>query len=230
MKRFVLGAGSICISLGLSACGGSSRGLSADIPVFNTVTVVISSANPNPLESDVLAHVPTTELVRSQPSVGCNTLVRVDDVCTGANYTADNVAFTFRSESIKNAQGQPATPNPSSVLVEKYRVSFSGCISGVYEFPVGQVIAPNEEKAFTIQPITQDMKMGISQRVQYVYINQDGCQTVFNVPTYQGICNAVANFEFSLLELNSGIRRTIKYSLAIRIADYASEADQCLIR
>ncbi len=230
MKKILL-SGSICLTFGMISCGGSSRGLSADAPVFNTVVVFIKESQPNPLESDVIIRGATTQVVNSAPSTGCTTPITANDVCTGATYTADNLILTFRSETIKNAQGLPVTPNPSSVLVEKYRVSFTGCIPGVYEFPVNQIVSPDTETAVVIQPITQDMKRAMVQPAQYTYIGQDGCQTLFNnVAYYPSLCSAVANFEFSTLELNSGIRRTIKYSIVVRFADFLSDQDQCTIR
>ncbi len=228
MKKILL-SGSICLTFGMISCGGSSRGLSADAPVFNTVVVFIKESQPNLLESDVIIRGTTTQVVNSAPFTGCNTPITANDVCTGATYTADNLILTFRSETIKNAQGLPVTPNPSSVLVEKYRVSFTGCIPGVYEFPVNQMVLPDTETAVGIQPITQDMKRAMVQPAQYTYIGQDGCPTTFNAIDYPSLCSAVANFEFSTLELNSGIRRTIKYSIAVRFADF-SDQDQCTIR
>jgi len=228
MKKILL-SGSICLTIGMISCGGSSRGLSADIPVFNTVTISVVKAEPSPLNSDVLVRLTLPAQVRSEQSTGCSTTVRADDVCIGIDYTTDNLTLTFKSETIKNAQGLPVTPNPSSVLVEKYRVSFTGCIPGVYEFPVNQMVLPDTETAVGIQPITQDMKRAMVQPAQYTYIGQDGCPTTFNAIDYPSLCSAVANFEFSTLELNSGIRRTIKYSIAVRFADF-SDQDQCTIR
>ena len=230
MKKILL-SGSICLTFGMISCGGSSRGLSADIPVFNTVTISVVKAEPSPLNSDVLVRLTLPAQVRSQQSTGCSTPVRADDVCIGIVYTTDNLTLTFKSETIKNAQGLPVTPNPSSVLVEKYKVSFTACIPGVYEYPVGQVVPPDSEYDITIQPITADMKRNLVQSTTlYTYVYSDGCTTDFpGILIYPSQCNALANFEFSTLELNSGIRRTIKYSIAVSFADF-SDQDQCTIR
>ncbi len=227
MKKILL-SGSICLTFGMISCGGGSRGLSADIPVFNTVTVSIIDATPSPIQSDVVVRFPQREIINTGPPA-CNVIGTAEDVCTGASFPADNLTLTFRSTTVRNAQGQPATPIPSPVLVEKYRVSFTGCILGVYDFPVGQVLQPDSDTQVVIQPITEDMKTRLVQQDQYVYITPDGCPTLYNVWTYQGVCNALANLEFSLVELNSGIRRTLKYSVPIRLADYI-EPDKCTIR
>ncbi len=222
MKK--LAVASMPIVLGAFSCGGT--GLSDYTPTFDTVTVVIANAQPNPLESDVVIHTPVQAPVLSAPSTGCNAIAVANDVCIGAVYRAENVDITFNVEPLKNVKGEPVVELPSPVLVEKYKVSFTGCIPGIYEFPVGAVLQPTGDSTVTIQPITQDMKIAITEIINYIYINQDGCPTLLQRASYPSICNALANFEFDVVEIYSGKKKTIKYSLAIRLADYG-EQDQC---
>lgn len=213
------------LALLVSSCGGGSRGLSGDMPVFNTVTVTPVAVDPPVLESDVIVRQNVNRPVRTNPPA-CN-VIEVQEVCAGTIFVNDNLRITFKSDTIKNAAGQPVTLIPSPVMVQSYTVSFSSCIPGTYQFPVNVVLQPGEEKPLTIQPITADMKRQISTDGQFVFVSQDGCPTPFNVRTYQGICNAVANLEFELLELNSGIRRRISYPLTVRLSDFTTGDDQC---
>ncbi|MFN3471406.1 MAG: hypothetical protein ACK4ZR_02210 [Aquificaceae bacterium] len=132
----------------------------------------------------------------------------------------------FKSDVIKDAAGNPLPVLPSPVLVEKYRVSYTGCLPGVYEFSVGKTISPDSQTPITIQPITIDMKRQMATQVPYPYVGNDGCVTNLQVPAYPSICNAVANFEFSLVELTTGKRAIIRYSLPVIFADY-DQNDQC---
>ncbi|MCS7196393.1 MAG: hypothetical protein NZ827_03900 [Aquificaceae bacterium] len=215
----------LTLVLAVGGCGGSSRGLSGDVPVFNTVVAYPKSAQPPTIESDVLVRTQVDMMVNSGPPT-CNTRAQAQ-VCAGSTFRSDNLILSFVVETIKNAQGQPVTPNPSPVLLEKYRVRFTGCILGVYEFPVNQVLNQGETQV-TIQPITLDMKMGIVSQRNFVYIHNDGCPTLFSASAYSGVCNATAHFEFDLVEINSGIKRTVRYSLAVRFADFTTSDDQCV--
>ncbi|MEN3027714.1 MAG: hypothetical protein ABDH29_00455 [Aquificaceae bacterium] len=223
MKKAYLSVFVLALVLAIGGCGGGSRGLSGDVPVFNTVVAYPKSAEPSPMVSDVLIRTQVDRVVASGPPA-CNTPAQAQ-VCAGSTFRSDNLTLSFVVETIKNAQGQPVTPIPSPVLLEKYRVRFTGCIPGVYEFPVGQVLTEGETQV-TIQPITLDMKRSLVSQGNFVYIHNDGCPTLFPVFTYNGICNATAQFEFDLLEVYSGIRRTVGYSLVVRLADLNTD-DQC---
>ncbi len=228
MKKILL-SGSICLTIGMISCGGSSGGLSEDVSVLNTVIVFVKESQPGYLNSDVIIRKRTTETVKSG-SPDCNTLITANNVCTGKEYTPENLTITFKSEPIKNVQGQPLVANPSPVRVEKYRVSFTQCIQGVYEFPINLTIPPNEERTVVIQPITPAMKEAIVKPTQYIYINNDDeCQTVFDVVDYPSPCVADANFEFLVYELYSGKRATVKYRILVRFEDFPDQ-DQCRIR
>lgn len=234
MKRLLLGAGGICLSLGLSACGGGSRGLSGDIPVFNTVLVTLSG--PAGMDVDMVNHIPIKAAVNANwPQ--CNLSVPVDDACIGHNIPTDNIQLNFSVDVIRNAQGQPVTQNPSSVLLRGYTVRFSGCVSGVYQFSSGVVLPPSSAGTNVPIPlITQDMKRNLLVQVPYVYVHKedrpgppgDGCQTTFQIFSYRGICTSVADIEFDLVELNSGITRKVRHSVTVRMSDFNSEGDQCI--
>lgn len=187
----------------------------------------VKESQPGYLNSDVIIRKRTTETVKSGPP-DCNTLITANDVCTGKEYTPENLTITFKSEPIKNVQGQPLVANPSPVRVEKYRVSFTQCIQGVYEFPINLTISPNEERTVVIQPITPAMKEAIVKPTQYIYKN-DECETVFEVVDYPSPCVADANFEFLVYELYSGKRATVKYRISVRFEDFPDQ-DQCRIR
>ncbi len=211
----------------LAGCGGG--GFTENMPVFKTVTVHITGVNRYPMEVDVLQKTTVQAPVfsRDQNTQQC-TSITTADVCAGTNFVGENLGLTFKSEAIKDAAGNPLPVLPSPVVVERYRVRFTGCISGVYEFPVGQAISPDSETQITIQPITIDMKrlLGLTQ-VPYTYIGGDGCGTPgFIVWAYPSICNALANFEFDLVELTTGKRATIKYSLPVIFSDY-TQPDEC---
>ncbi|MCX7989372.1 MAG: hypothetical protein N2648_01855 [Aquificaceae bacterium] len=215
----------LTLVLAVGGCGGSSRGLSGDVPVFNTVIVSPLGSNPSTLEVDVVHHIPAKANVRTNWPL-CDQLA-VRDVCIFYNIPSENFQLTLRVETIRNPAGQPVTPNPSPVLIRSYRISFTGCISGVYQFPVGAVLQPDTQRDVTIQPITQDMKRNLLVQVPYVYTDDSGCQTQFNIFSYVGICNGVANLELELVELNSGIVRRINYPVAFRLSDYQSQGDGC---
>lgn len=244
----------------LSSCGGSSRGLSADVSTFNTVVVYVTSASPNPLESDVVEKKTVNVNVNSrndnvvlvdnnnngicdQGDICCKDVtpnypnyqtaccinVTQKDLCIGGLTQSDTVTFTFKSDVIRNAAGNPVTPNPSPVQVRYYNLSFGGmCIQGNYNYAVGAVIPPNQEVQVSIQPITVDMKSGLIGTTTYQYVNpDDGCITTFsNVPAYLGgICSMSAVIEFHLLELNSGLTRRYTFILPVRLADFQREGE-----
>ncbi len=230
MKKELFLAGSLALfANAINSCGGSSRGLSGDIPVFNTVAVSITSANPQTLEVDMVAHVlitTATDVNFGFPN--CNQVTTTTGVCIGYDIPSEVVNFTFSSNTIKNAAGQPATPNPSPVLIRKVSYSFSNCVSGTYEFPVGVVVNPDTQAQAPVQLFTQDMKRNLLTWVPYEYTNLvDGCKTVFQIPSYRGICTAVASLNFEVVELSSGIVRNIPYQIVVRLSDYNSPNDQC---
>lgn len=224
MKRKLAILGGFIVGIVMLSCGGGSGSGSLN---FDSVVVSILNVSPNPLESDVIIRKKRTELVRTDPANSCNILAPATDVCTGTAYKSDTITITFRSQTIKNAQGQPATSNPSPVYVEKYRISFSNCIPGTYEFPVGATIPSDTDTQISIQPITFDMKKSIALQGQYIYISNDGCGTIFPVYTYPNPCNAVANIEFYLVEQYSGKRKTISYPINVRLADITTQDDEC---
>lgn len=104
------------------------------------------------------------------------------------------------------------TSYPSPVYVEKFKISFSNCITGVYEFTVGATIPQNTDTQIPIQPITVKMKEDL--------LNQ-------NPNIVNSICDAIANIEFSLVEQYSGKRKTYSYPINVRITD-CKEMDECL--
>lgn len=226
MRKDAVPVSLLTLMLAIGGCGGDSRGLSGSATVFTTAVVHIKSSQPPTLESDVIVRFRVDTMVASSFSTGCNVPAQ-GQVCLGSTFRGDNLTLTFVVETIKNAQGQAVTPNPSPILVEKYRVRFTGCIPGTYEFPVGHVLTPGETQV-TIQPITPDMKRSIVVPGNFVYVHDDGCLTQFNALTYQGICNAVAQFEFDLVEINSGMRKTMGYNLTVRLADFTTQDDQCV--
>jgi|UniRef100_A0A7C2VBF4 hypothetical protein len=211
------------LAIGISNCGGGGGSGSLD---FNSVVVSILGANPNPLESDVIIRKKETRYVWTNYPA-CDTLTPANDVCTGTTFKSDVITITFRSQTIRNAQGQPVTSNPSPVYVEKYRISFSNCIPGTYESSVGATIPPDTDTQISIQPITFDMKKSIALQGQYIYISNDGCGTIFTVYTYPNPCNAIANIEFYLVEQYSGKRKTISYPINVRLADITTQDDEC---
>ena len=80
------------------------------------------------------------------------------------------------------------TSYPSPVYVEKFKISFSNCITGVYEITVGATIPQNTDTQIPIQPITVKKEDLLNQNPNIV----------------NSICDAIANIEFSLVEQYSG--------------------------
>ncbi|MEM4732091.1 MAG: hypothetical protein QXO48_02990 [Desulfurococcaceae archaeon] len=246
----------------LSSCGGSSRGLSADVSTFNTVVVYVTSASPNPLESDLLQKTERTVNVKKRKDNAayqgdtngngicddgetdcipcaqvpftannyqerCCLELKEVSLCIGGGVRSDSVNFTFRSEVIRNAAGQPVTNNPSPVQIRGYRLSFGGmCIPGEYIYPLGDVIPPGGELTVPVQVVSVDMKSRALSSTTYEYVNpEDGCRTTFNVPAYSGICSTYAIIDFQFLELYSGLTRNYTYILPVRFGDFESEGE-----
>lgn len=225
MKRFYFGAWVIATALFIVGCGGSSRGLSGDMLAFNTVTVSILGGDPDFLDVDVVNHIPTTVSVNSG-FPRCDQ-VAAGSACISYNITNETLRLTFFVDPIRDLFGRAIPASPSSVLLRSYRVSFTGCIPGVYEFPVGVSLPPTGQTIVTLQPITQEMKRNLLVQVPYVFVNQDGCQTEFQILSYRGMCSGIANLELDLVELSSGITRKVNYSFGFRLSDYQSPGDQC---
>ncbi|MCX8060425.1 MAG: hypothetical protein N3C13_04425 [Aquificaceae bacterium] len=226
MKRSYFGAWVVATALSIVGCGGSSKGLSGDMLAFNTVTVSILRGDPEFLDVDVINHILTTASVNSG-FPRCDQVVRVSDACISYNITNEILRLTFFVDPIRDPFGRAIPASPSSVLFRSYRISFTGCIPGVYEFPVGVSLLPNGQTTVTLQPITQEMKRNLLVQVPYVFVNQDGCQTEFQILSYRGICSGIANLELDLVELSSGITRKVNYSFGFRLSDYQSPGDQC---
>lgn len=246
------------IGLSLVSCGGSSRGLSGNVSTFNTVTVYIKLASPNPLESDVIKKQTRSVSVRSKNDnvvlidnnnngvcdtgdvccrdvgpnypnyqTACCVNSTQKELCVGGILVGDNVNFTFSSQTIRNAVGQPVTPNPSPILVQSYSLNFGGlCITGQFNYSVGAVVPPDSETVVSTMPVTVDMKNGLLGNTNFTFINDDGCITnIANVPSYTGVCSTSAVIEFSLLEINSGIRRNYTFILPVLFADFTTQGE-----
>ncbi len=177
----------IVASINLFGCGGGggSGSLDFDSVVVSIAGVKDDNGNPPPI------------------NVSCNVVYNSSGTCVGEDFQSEIFVITFNSQTIKNAQGQPVTSNPSPVYVEKFKLSLSNCLSGVYEFSVGATLYPDKDTEVKIQNMRFFANL---------------CPQQYS-PL---ICDTIANMEFYLVEQYSGKRKTIVYPIDLRI-----EGQQC---
>lgn len=105
MKKIAL----LCLTAMMYSCGGGSG---SDIyGSFDTVLVGITSLTPTKVNSDTLIWV-------GQASQICS-----------VSFQDDAINIKIKSETIKDAAGNPVTSNPSPVYFDSYRVIWSNAVS-----------------------------------------------------------------------------------------------------
>lgn len=184
----------------LFSCGGGSG--SGIYGGFDTVLVGITSITPSKVNSDTVIWVGDT------------------GVCS-VDFQDDAINIKIKSETIKNASGQPVTPNPSPVYFDSYRVIWSSAVSNnacegapeckqIFATPFAQLTG------ITVPPDTEVSLQGLpvalaswksSVLSQYCVSLLDNC-----------IYNAI--LELHGREVLTGREKIVRASFNIQFADY----------
>jgi hypothetical protein len=184
----------------LFSCGGGSG--SGIYGGFDTVLVGITSLTPAKVNSDTLVWVGNT------------------GVC-GVTFQDDAINIKIRSDTIKDALGQPVTANPSPVYFDSYRVIWSSAVSNnacegapeckqIFATPFTQLTAitvpPNSEVEIDgLVVALASWKSSVLS--QYCVSSLDNC-----------IYNAV--LELHGREVLTGREKIVRASFNIQFADY----------
>lgn len=195
----------------LFSCGGG--GGSGIYGSFDTVLVGITSITPTKVNSD--------------------TVIFVGDrgVC-GVSFQDDAINIQIKSETIKNASGQPVTPNPSPVYFDSYRVIWSSAVSNnacegapecrqIFATPFAQLtgITVPPDREVSMQGLIVTLASWKSSVLsQYCISPLDNC-----------IYNAI--LELRGREVLTGREKIVRASFNVQFADYnqgnACGADPC---
>ncbi|ADC90160.1 hypothetical protein Thal_1531 [Thermocrinis albus DSM 14484] len=198
MRKYLsLAALSFLVSCG----GGGSDGYKA----FDSVTVTLSSIEPQLVQADVI------NLVKDQNTNQCYPVA-----------DADTVTIKLRSDTIKDASGKPITNNPSPVYVYRYRVTFipqnpsqNPCENNP---PCRQTLAQGIDASLsiTLLPDSELTYQGIA-----VTLADWDNGPVRTVCSSAGGCYYTARIELYVREVLSGREKVLSGSVTVDFADYA---------